>query len=124
MLLRAMVIWVAGGLTAVPYATYYLFYQAPREQYAWLITFILFWLFGYWSVVGPVMAALKVRAVFRTLEAARSRDELIAALHSPDAREAAIDFIASENHIPRFLARRAYELLVRAAASAPRQRAT
>ena len=112
MLTKAVGLWVAGWLTLVPYGTYYLFYQAPREQYALLITSILFWIFGYWSVVGPLLAALKIRAVLRAMESARSKDELIAALGSPDTRDAAIELIASENRIPRFLARRVCGLAV------------
>ena len=111
MIARAAVIWVAGLLTVVPYATWYLLFEAPREQYAALIVFVLFWVFGYWGAVGPLIAAVKIRRVFRAIEAAKSRDELIATLRSPDAREAFIDLIASENHIPRFLATRVYALL-------------
>lgn len=113
MILRAIFFWVLGLVTLVPYATYYLFFHAEREQYALLIVGILFWIFGYWGVVGPLLAAIRVRRVFRALEQARSRDELVATLQSDEAREAAIDFIASENGIPRFLAVRVYRLLVR-----------
>lgn len=112
MLLKATVLWVIGLLTVVPYGTYYLFFEASRDQYALLITLVLFWIFGYWGVMGPLLAALKVRAVFRAIEQARSRDDLVKTLQSPDAREVAIDFIARENHIPRFLASRVLGLLV------------
>jgi hypothetical protein len=107
------VLWVIGLLTLVPYGTYYLFFEAPREQYALVIALVLFWVFGYWGVVGPLLGALKVRAVFRAIELARSRDDLVNALQSPDARDVAIDLIASENGIPRFLAVRVYALLVK-----------
>lgn len=71
-------------------------------------------------MVGPLLAALKVRAVFKAIELARSKDALLEALQSPDARDVAIDMIALDNHIPRFLAARVHALLVRrfAAASA------
>jgi hypothetical protein len=107
----ALVVWIAGLLTLVPYGTWYLFFEAPRDQYALLITLVLFWIFGYWGVVGPILAAIKVRRVFRALERAGSREELLAQLRSPDTREAAIDLIASENRIPRFLAARVFNLL-------------
>ena len=110
MLVRAAVIWMTGLLTLVPYAIYRLLMHAPREQYALLITFILFWIFGYWGVVGPLLAAVKTRRMFRAMEQARSRDELIAAVRSPETRHAVIDLIASENHIPRFIATRVYNL--------------
>jgi hypothetical protein len=112
MLIRATCVWVAGLLTVVPYGTYYLFFEASRDQYALLIVLVLFWIFGYWGVVGPLLAAIKIRSVFRTIERARTKDDLIKALRSPESRDVAIDLIASENHIPRFLASRVYTLLV------------
>jgi hypothetical protein len=117
MFAKAVIVWVAGLLTLVPYGTYYLLFHAPRDQYALLIASLLFWVLGYWSVVGPLLAAIKVRSVFRAIEQAGSRDDMIQALSSAEARDAAIDLIASENRIPRFLAARVYRLLVRRMAS-------
>lgn len=108
---KAMVVWILGLLIFIPYGTYYLLYQAPREQYALVITLMLFWAFGFWGVVGPLLAAIKVRAVLRVIETARSKDSLMAALQSADTRDAVIELIASENRIPRFLASRVYKLL-------------
>lgn len=113
MLAKAVGVWVAGLLTIVPYGTYYLFYEAQRQQYAFLIVMVLFWIFGYWGVVGPLLAAIKVRRVFRAIERAKSKEDLLAQLRSPDAREVAIELIASENHVPRFLAARVVDLLAR-----------
>jgi hypothetical protein len=113
MLTKAVAIWIAGLFTIVPAGTYYLFFHAPRDQYAFLITLVLFWIFGFWGVAGPLLAALKVRRVFRALEAATSREELLEISRSSETRDVAIDFIASENHIPRFMAARVYALLVR-----------
>jgi hypothetical protein len=112
MLASAVAIWVFGLFTAVPYAAYYLLYYARRDQYALLITVILFWSFGYWGVVGPLLAVVKVRRVSRAIEGAKSKDELMKALRSDDGREVAIDFIATDNHIPRFVARRVYGMLI------------
>jgi hypothetical protein len=112
MLIAAIAIWVFGLFTAVPYATYYLLYEAPRGQYALLITFVLFWIFGYWGVVGPLLAIVKIRRVFLALEGAKSKEALMKALRSDDSRDVAIDLIATDNHIPRFLARRVYGLLI------------
>jgi hypothetical protein len=112
MVVRAAIVWVLGLLTLVPYGTYYLLFEAPREQYAILITLILFWVFGYWGLAGPMLMLVKVRSVFRSLERAGSSQELQAAMASPEARDVAIDLIATENHIPRFLAARVYKLLV------------
>lgn len=108
----ASVLWVAGLLTAVPYATHHLLYYAPRDEYALLITFVLFWIFGYWGVVGPLIMAVKVRRVFRRLEAAQNAGSLAASLQSKETEDVMIDFIASENKIPRFIAARLYRLLV------------
>ena len=112
MLVGAIAVWVVGLLTAVPYAAYHLWFDAPREQYALLITFILFWIFGYWGLVGPLLAIVKVRSVFRAIEGAKSKDDLMNALQSAETRDVAIGLIAADNHIPRFLARRVYGLLI------------
>jgi hypothetical protein len=110
---NALVLWIVGLLTAVPYATFHLLFRAPREQYALLITFVLFWVFGYWGLVGPLLAAVKARAIFRTLEHATSREEFIAALRSPEAREVFIEHIAVDNHIPKFIASRLFDAIAR-----------
>lgn len=106
-------LWLVGLIAIVPSAAYYLFFHAPRDQYAILITLILFWIFGYWSVVGPLLAIIKVRAVVRAIEQAKSRDDLVSTLRSREARDVAIDHIATDNRIPRFLAVRVYDVLVR-----------
>ena len=110
--MTALAIWVIGLLTFVPYGTYYLLFEAPRGQYAILIGSILFWIFGYWSLVAPVLMMIKVRRVFRALESAGTRGQLEEVLKSPDAKDVAIDLIATENHMPRFLASRVYRLLI------------
>lgn len=107
-MVRAMVVWIAGLLTIVPYTIYYLFMRADRDQYALLITLVLFWIFGYWGVVGPILATLKVRAVLEAIERAQTQDRVAEVLRSGEARDVAIDFIASEHRIPRFLADRVY----------------
>jgi hypothetical protein len=112
-MVKAALIWVLGLLTAVPYGTYYLLFHAEREQYALLITFVLFWIFGYWGVVGPLLGALAARRVFRAIEQASSGDELRRALQSDETRDVAIDLIASEYGIPRFLAARIHRWLLR-----------
>ena len=111
MWIRAILLWVIGLVTLVPYGIYYLLFAASRDQYALLITSILFWIFGYWGVAGPLLMALKVRSVFRAIESAGSKDELERALQSPDTKDIAIDLIARENHIPRFVAARVYRVL-------------
>lgn len=103
-MLVAVFLWAAGLVTLVPFCTWYLFYRADREHYALLITAVLFWVFGYWGVAGPILLAQKARAVFRAIEVARSHDDLVAALRSPQTRDVAIDLIASENRVPRFVA--------------------
>lgn len=113
MLAKAILIWIVGLITFVPYGTYYLLYEAPRERYAILITSILFWIFGYWGVAGPLLMMLKVRSVFRAVESAGSRTELERVLQSPDAEAVAIDLISTENRIPRFVAAWIYQRVVR-----------
>lgn len=112
MIRKATLVWIVGLVTLVPYGTYYLFVHAQHEQYALLITLVLFWIFGYWGVVGPILAALKVRLVMRAIEMAQSRDDLKKALQSRETEDVVVELIASENHIPRFLAVRVYRLLI------------
>ena len=114
----AVTVWIAGLLTIVPYGTYYLLFDARPDQYALLITLVLFWIFGYWGMAGPVLALIKIRRVFKAIERVRSRDDLLGTLRSANARDTAIDLIASENHIPRFLAARVYNLLLSRLSSA------
>lgn len=102
-MLLAILSWIAGLLTAVPYAAWHLLFHAPREQYALLITFILFWVFGYWGVVGPILMIVKVRSLWRRIEQAGTSDERRQLLLSPDAKDVAIDMIASESRLPKFL---------------------
>lgn len=111
-ILKALLIWIVGLLSVVPYATYYLFFEADRSQYAFLITLILFWVFGYWGVAGPLIATITVRRVFRAIEGAKSREELIGTLRSDEARDVAIDMIATEHGVPKFIAARVYRLLI------------
>lgn len=47
-----MLLWVVGLLTLVPYGTYYLLVHASADQYALLITLVLFWIFSYWGLLG------------------------------------------------------------------------
>jgi hypothetical protein len=112
MLLWAILVWIAGLMTIVPYGTYYLFVHAQKEQYAFLITLVLFWIFGFWGVVGPILAALKARSVFRAIEQAQAEGRLAEALRSKETQDVAVELIASENRIPRFLAVKVYRLLV------------
>jgi hypothetical protein len=107
-MLRAALVWLLGLVTVVPYGVYYLFVHARRDEIALVATLVLFWVFGYWGVVGPLLAAIRVRRLFRRLETAGSRAELAATLGGAEAEEVVIDLLASENGIPRFLARRIY----------------
>lgn len=112
MFVKAAIVWVIGLVTVVPYGIYYLFFEASKDQYAWLITLLLFWILGYWSLIGPLLMGLKVRSVFRAIESARSREDIERMLKDPEAKAVVVDFIARENRIPRFLASRVYSLLV------------
>lgn len=110
---RITFIWVLVLITAVPYGVYYLLFHAPRGEYALLITLILFWIFGFWAVVGPIVSAMKVRQLLKTLENTQSREKMQRLLQSADSRDAIIEMIASENKIPKFLARKLYQLALK-----------
>lgn len=105
MTLLAVGVWLVGFVTLVPLAAYRLLFVAGRDEYALLITGILFWIFGYWGVVGPLLATLKLRRLFRAFEAASSREERMLLLTSPEAQEAAVDAAAADSGLPKFLVR-------------------
>ncbi len=113
----AVIIWVAGLVVGVPLAVWYLLFQAEREQYALLITFIIGWPFLYWPTVGPVIMAVKARAVYKSLMQATSGDDLRRRLANGEAEEVVIDLIARENRVPRWVARRVYRCILRVAAT-------
>jgi len=108
MLPRVFVLWVIGLVTIVPFAIYRLLFTAGRDEYAFLLCVSLFWVFGFWSVVGPLIAAVRIRGVFKTLETMQTRDEFKNALNTQEAREVLVDLIATESHLPRFLVRIGY----------------
>ncbi len=109
---KLILLWVLGLLTWVPYGTYYLLFHATRDQYAFYIVGVLFWVFGYWGVVGPILSAVKTRGIMKALERCQSSEELRKMLLSSETEDAAIDLIASENNVPRFIAKRVYGLFV------------
>jgi hypothetical protein len=118
----AAIVWVIGLVTAVPLAAYHLLFQAPRDQYALLIAFIIGWVFLYWSVVGPVLMLLKLRRVYRGFRQVRSADDLRRRLSDGQTEDVLIDWIAREHRIPKFLARRAYRYLLRLIAASDQQK--
>ena len=64
-------------------------------------------------MVGPILTAIKIRRVFRAIETAQSNEKLEEILKSTEAQEAAVDLIASENHIPKFLAKKLFFAAIR-----------
>lgn len=102
----AAIIWVIGLLTIVPYGIYDLLFHAPRDEYAFIITLVLFWIFGYWTLAGPLISAFKVRQVFKAMEQAQSKAELKQILLSKKSQEIFIEQLATENKIPKFIARK------------------
>jgi hypothetical protein len=101
-------LWVLGGLLIVPYSVYRLLFEAQRDEYAFLIVMPLFWIFGFWGVVGPMIAAWRIRRLMKALEMATDHNEIREAFERHEGREVIIDLIASENSLPRFLARILY----------------
>lgn len=104
-------LWLVGLLTLVPYSIWYLLFEATRDEYALYIVTPLFWIFGYWGVVGPLLSAWKVRQLMNALDRINNREELMRLIQSEDSKEAAIELIASENKLPKFIARRLYNKL-------------
>jgi hypothetical protein len=112
MIRRVTILWVLGLLTIVPCGIYYLLFYAQRDEYVFLITAVLFWIFGFWGVVGPILSAIKIRRVFRAIEMAQSKERLKEILNSQEAQDVAIDLIASENRIPRFLVKKLFSVVI------------
>jgi len=118
MLVRITFLWVLGLVTIVPLAVYRLLFLAERHEYAFLIAVSLFWVFGFWGIVGPMLAIGRVRRFVTLLESARSADDMRKRLTDPDGQKLAIELIASEHHIPRWLARIVYKKLLERAGRA------
>lgn len=109
MTFRIVLLWIIGGIIIIPYAVYHLVFTAQRDEYAFLIVIPLFWIFGFWGVVAPLIAAYKVHRLMKSLDQATSQAALHAAYERNDGREIIIDLIAKDNKIPRFIARRLYD---------------
>lgn len=104
-------IWITGLITLVPYSIWYLLFEASRDEYALFIILPLFWIFGYWGVMGPLISAWKVRQFMGALERANNREELMRLVQSEESKDTAIEMIASETGMPKFIARRIYNKL-------------
>lgn len=107
-----MILWVTGLLTLVPGSTYYLLVHAQRSEYALLIVLVLFWIFGFWGVAGPLLSALKIRRLFKTFAQCRSADDVARLFQHQTNEETVIEMIAGENKIPKFLARLLYQQVI------------
>jgi hypothetical protein len=119
MVKRLTVIWIVGLLSLVPFGVYFLFVHARRDQYALVITTVLFWIFGYWGVVTPLASAWRVHRLWQTLVQIRSGEELRRLIQGPETREAAIDLLAGENRVPRFVVEYVYRLMEKRLANPP-----
>ena len=107
-MIRITAVWILGIVLLVPYAIYRLLFIAEPDEYAFLIVFPLFWVFGFWGVVGPIFAAVKGHRLMRALERAQDADSLRKAFDEHEGDEVVIELIATENRLPRWLARRIY----------------
>lgn len=102
MTFRIFLLWIVGALLIVPYSVYRLFFYAQPDEYAFLIVMPLFWIFGFWGVVGPLIAALRVHRLMKALETAGNGNELREAFERHEGKEVIVDLIAEENRLPRF----------------------
>jgi len=73
-------------------------------------------------VAGSLLSVYKVHQVFRAIELAADGEERKRILQSGDAEKVAIDLIATENRVPRFLARRVFRYALRRFAEAQEKR--
>jgi len=108
MLIRAVIVWVLGLLTFVPYGIYHLLFHAPREQYALLISGILFWIFAYWAIVTPLISVYRIKNLMKLLETANSAERIKEIIREEESEKVIIELLAKENNIPESLARKLY----------------
>lgn len=108
---KLFLIWLVVLLTLVPYASYYLLFKAEMSQYPILIIFILFWIFGYWAILSPLMSAYKVRRLIKQLQSVKSMAHLKELFEQSDTEDSVIQTIATENGITEFIARRVFNAL-------------
>ena len=107
-MIRITALWILGLVLLVPYAVYRLLFVAEPDEYAFLIVFPLFWIFGFWGVVGPLFAAVKAHRLVKALEAAHDAGSLQKAFEENEGDDVLIELIRTENKIPRWLARKIY----------------
>lgn len=105
---RFMTVWVVGLITIVPFTTYYLLFHAQRSEYALLIVLVLFWVFGYWGVVSPLLSLIKLRRFFKTIEQCRTIEDVKQLFHHQLDEETVVEMISNESRIPKFIARHLY----------------
>jgi hypothetical protein len=113
MIFRIVVLWVLGMIILIPLSLYRLLFNAQPEEYAFLIVAPLFWVFGFWGAVGPLLAAQRIRRLMKALEKAQDAAQARAAWEENGGDEAAVNLIASENRLPKFLARWLYHRVKR-----------
>lgn len=110
---RIFALWLLGAVIIIPYALYNLLFVAGPEQYAFLIVAPLFWIFGFWGVVGPLIAIRRIHRLMKALDQARTSKELQEAYHNNEGKDAVVDLIAVENRIPKFIVRRFYDKIAK-----------
>ena len=105
MIFRVMLLWVIGLLTIVPYSVYHLLFYAQRDEYAFLICMPLFWVFGFWGVVGPLITVWKIRSFMKAFEQAEQMQDVKDAYQKHLGDDVVIGIIARETRMPKFVAR-------------------
>ena len=80
--------------------------------WAVIVMFPIFWIFGFWGVVGPAIGAWRVHKLMNALEHIKDRQQLIEAYERHEGKEIIVDLIASDTGLPKFIARRFYDRVV------------
>ena len=65
-----------------------------------MIRIPVFWIFGFWGVVGPLFAAVKAHRLVKALEAAHDAGSMQRAFEKKEGDEVIIDLVRVENRIP------------------------
>jgi len=98
-------IWLAGLASFVPVLAVRLIFWAPREEYPLLITLILFWLFGYWSIVGPAAVAWRLYRIVRALRQSAASRNTVQGPSPAELEGIGVALLEGDQGVPRPLAR-------------------
>lgn len=103
-----VIVWVLGLFTVVPLCVWLLLTQGDRDNAALLIVLPLFWLFGYFPTIMPIVTVLRIRRWMRLLDDPQRLLDALRELPDGAGEAECIRLIARENRVPQFVVRWLY----------------